>query len=355
MPVAGYAINNDAPRHIYKPEDSKSSALSYPSQISEKLDIKVMELSEEAMVFQLVGVDVSFANALRRIMLAEVPTMAIECVYMFMNTSIIQDEVLAHRLGLVPIKADPRMFEVLEQDPRRFSHEHNTLVFKLEVKCEQPPKEEMEVGTGTTTGLDSDEPYTLCVYSRDLQWVPQGKQEEKFPEGIAPVHDDILLAKLRPGQEIIMEVHCRKSIGKDHMKYSPVSTAAYRLLPEITLPEAIEYEDAKILKEKCPMDVFDVEDIAGVPTAKVARSRSCSMCRECIREKPWDERVKLSRKADHFIFSVESVGMLKPQEVVEEALGVLRKKCAFINREVEEWEVPLRNLKLYDLTQLAMP
>ena len=43
--------------------------------------------------------------------LFQVPTMAIEKVYMYNNTSIIQDEVLAHRLGLIPIKADPRLFE----------------------------------------------------------------------------------------------------------------------------------------------------------------------------------------------------------------------------------------------------
>jgi DNA-directed RNA polymerase I and III subunit RPAC1 len=41
----------------------------------------------------------------------KVPTVAIEKVYIANNTSVIQDEVLAHRLGLVPIKADPRLFD----------------------------------------------------------------------------------------------------------------------------------------------------------------------------------------------------------------------------------------------------
>jgi len=51
--------------------------------------------------------------------------------------------------------------------------------------------------------------------------------------------------------------------------------------------------------------VFDIEDVGGVGTAVAARPRSCSMCRECIREPQWDERVKLSRVKDHFIFSIE--------------------------------------------------
>ena len=70
----------------------------------EKLKIRIVSLTEEQLIFDLVGVDASIANALRRILLAEVPTMAIEMVYIESNTSIIQDEVLAHRLGLVPIK-----------------------------------------------------------------------------------------------------------------------------------------------------------------------------------------------------------------------------------------------------------
>ena len=61
----------------------------------------------------MVGVDAAIANALRRILLAEVPSMAIEKVFINNNTSIIQDEVLAHRLGLIPIKADPRRFNML--------------------------------------------------------------------------------------------------------------------------------------------------------------------------------------------------------------------------------------------------
>ena len=72
-----------------------------------------MEIEESTsleMEFDLVGVDASIANAFRRILLSEVPTMAIETVFVFNNTSVIQDEVLSHRLGLIPINADPGRF-----------------------------------------------------------------------------------------------------------------------------------------------------------------------------------------------------------------------------------------------------
>lgn len=64
-------------------------------------------LNELNSEFDLIGVDPSIANAFRRIMISEIPTLAIEYVYIENNTSIIQDEVLAHRLGLIPLKANP--------------------------------------------------------------------------------------------------------------------------------------------------------------------------------------------------------------------------------------------------------
>ncbi len=187
------------------------------------MSIKIISLDEDSIVFDLIGVDVSFANALRRILIAEVPTMAIEKVYIQENTSIMQDEVLAHRLGLVPIKADPRLFESFVPGVDE-STDLNTLVFKLDITC--PP----EPAPGT-----SDVPASIRhkggAYSRDLEWQPQGDQLEKFPEGIFPVHLDIPLVTLTPGQRLQLEAHCVKGVGKDHTKFSPVATASYRLLP----------------------------------------------------------------------------------------------------------------------------
>jgi RNA polymerase Rpb3/Rpb11 dimerisation domain len=67
-----------------------------------------------SITFDMIGVDAPVANALRRILLAEVPTVAIENVWVNQNTSIIQDEVLCHRLGLIPLKADPRKLKYQE-------------------------------------------------------------------------------------------------------------------------------------------------------------------------------------------------------------------------------------------------
>lgn len=53
------------------------------------------------------------------------------------------------------------------------------------------------------------------MYSRDIKWVPIGNQADVFVDAcIAPVHDDILLAQLRPGQELDIVMHCVKGIGE---------------------------------------------------------------------------------------------------------------------------------------------
>ena len=96
-----------------------------PSLFSQKLKIRVINLNEMDMEFDIVGVDPSIPNALRRILISEVPTMAFDKIFLFNNTSIIQDEVLTHRLGLIPLRADPRMFEFRQEGKR------NSLIYTI--------------------------------------------------------------------------------------------------------------------------------------------------------------------------------------------------------------------------------
>ncbi|GFH06403.1 RPOLD domain-containing protein [Haematococcus lacustris] len=104
-------------------------------QWKEGFRIKVNKLTSEMMEVDITGVDPAVVNALRRILIAEVPTMAIEHVFVANNTSIIQDEVLAHRLGMVPLLVDPAMFEY--KTAEEAASEKNMLVFKLDITCKK--------------------------------------------------------------------------------------------------------------------------------------------------------------------------------------------------------------------------
>ncbi len=66
------------------------------------------------------------------------------------------------------------------------------------------------------------------------------------------LHDDILLAKMRPGQCIDLEAHCVKGVGAEHAKWSPVATAWYRLHPEVVLTKKVKGKDARMLADLCP-------------------------------------------------------------------------------------------------------
>jgi DNA-directed RNA polymerases I and III subunit RPAC1 len=106
---------------------------------------------------------------------------------------------------------------------------------------------------------------TFLVYSGDLKWVPQGAQSSLFAAApIRPVQNDILLIKMRPGQEISLEAHCEKNIGREHAKWSPVCTATYRLLPTILLLEPITGQDAYKFVECFAPGVIAVESVNGI-------------------------------------------------------------------------------------------
>ncbi|XP_029376999.1 DNA-directed RNA polymerases I and III subunit RPAC1 isoform X2 [Echeneis naucrates] len=290
--------------------------------------IDMVHLDERSMEFDMVGIDAALANAFRRILLAEVPTMAIEKVFIYNNTSIVQDEVLAHRLGLIPIKADPRLFEY-KNTAAEGGSEIDTIQMQLKIKCSRNP----------TASKDSSDPRELylnhIVYSRDIKWIPIGNQADVFADSsIGPVHDDILIAQLRPGQELDIIMHCVKGIGKDHAKFSPVATASYRLLPEISLLETVEGEKAHRLKRCFSRGVIDLEDVNGKTVAKVVNSRLDTCSREVLRHDDLKNVVKLGRVRDHFIFTVDSTGVLPPDVLFAEAIKVLMAKCRrFLNEQ----------------------
>lgn len=172
------------------------------------------------MEFDLAGMDCSVANSLRRVIVSDIPTMALEHVFVINNTSIIPDEVLAHRIGLIPLHADPRKFDFATSQE---STDVNTIVFELHEKC--LPKK-VAGGAAAAKNLDPKEKYeNSTVYSSSIKWVPQGSQAQVFSEEpLKPALDDILVAKLRPGQELDLELHAVKGVGREHAKWSPVCT-----------------------------------------------------------------------------------------------------------------------------------
>ncbi len=151
------------------------------------MKLNIIEATENKVRFNVSGLDLALANALRRIVISEIPTMAIESVTYYENSSILNDEILSLRLGLTPIKTDLKTYNTVEEC---------TCKGKGCAKC-----------TVTLT-LDMKGPGT--VYSGELK--------STDPE-ITPVHDKIPIAKITPEQSIKFEARAELGTGKKHMKW----------------------------------------------------------------------------------------------------------------------------------------
>lgn len=270
------------------------------------------------------------------------------------NTSVIQDEVLAHRLGLIPFtggKEGIRDFlgwwHKPEEGADQYSttYDHNTVCLKLKVECTH----------NKDASPDEKDPRELYhnahVYAKDIVFEPVGKQDQYFSGDniIRPTNPDILIAKMRPGQVIDVEMHMHKGFGSDHSKYSPVATASYRLMPSIKILKPILGDDAKKFQECFMPGVIRLDKVTkqlakenkdykgheGETMAVVDNPMYDTVSREVLRHEEFEGKVKLGRKRDHFIFSIESTGQWESDELFLEAVRTLKRKSQKLQTQVE--------------------
>ncbi|MBI3859931.1 MAG: DNA-directed RNA polymerase subunit D [Thaumarchaeota archaeon] len=159
--------------------------------------MKVLEDTGNYVSLQLDGVDRSYANAVRRFCLSEVPSMAIDDVVILENSSVLYDEILAHRLGMVPIRTDLERYilpEACDCGSPLGCHKCRVL-FVLDAK-----------------GKDK----VSTVHSGDL--VSEDRE-------IRPVSEAIPLVKLAQGQSVKLEAYARLGRGKEHAKWQPSSVS----------------------------------------------------------------------------------------------------------------------------------
>ena len=159
-----------------------------------------------------------------------------------------------------------------------------------------------------------------------------------------------MIAKMRPGQVLDLEMHAIKGIGADHAKFSPVATATYRLMPTIDIVRPILGNDARKFARCFPKGVIGLEEVTeeeagelgsgyeemvGEKKAVVKRPEKDTVSRECIRHEEFQGKVNLGRVRDHFIFSVESTGQYPSDLLFLESVKILKAKCRFLRRNLD--------------------
>ncbi|KAF9467881.1 DNA-directed RNA polymerase [Collybia nuda] len=316
--------STDYPGHY--PDEDHSWNL---GRFKETLKVQIQRLSQRSIEFDLVGVDASIANAFRRIMIAEVPTVCIEHVYMWDNTSVVVDEVLSHRIGLVPLNVDPALVS-MKESPTEQATDRNTIVFGIKIICERNPHAPKGSVNPSELYINHE------LRSSHIEWRPAGEQEDVFvAKPPAPTNPNIVLAKLRPGQGVEMELHAVKGVGKDHAKFSPVATASYRLLPNITITKPIPPEYADKFQNCFSPGVIRVDPKTKAVSVDKHNLRKDTVSREVLRHPEFSDHVQLSRVRDHFIFNVESEGPYPPERLLLEAIKVMREKLVTIRKAAE--------------------
>ena len=258
------------------------------------MEVQILEKTDDYMRFIVKGVNVPFVNALRRIMLTEVPSMAIDELVIIENSSLLHDEILAHRMGLIPLKTDLDSYNLPEECTCKSEFGCNLcrLALTLEVEATEDTK---------------------TVYSKDLK--------SENPD-ITPVSDKIPIAKLAPEQKIRLEAYARLGKGKDHAKWQPVSLCTYKYLPQIKI-DAERCNACGDCVEICPQKIL-VNTGEGI---KIQNIIECTLCQDCVDACPQNPpAIEIYWDEDAFVFNIESTGALPVERIMFEALKILDKK-----------------------------
>lgn len=157
--------------------------------------LEVVSKTNERIVLRFNNVPRQYVNAIRRISISEVPTLAIDDVVMMENSSVMHDEAIAHRLGLIPLRTDLKRF-VLPQD----CDCNNSLGCS---KCR------------VLLVLDSEaNDKTKVVTSGDLV---------SEDEVVRPVSGNVPIITLAPSQKLKFEAYARLGLGSNHAKWQPTT------------------------------------------------------------------------------------------------------------------------------------
>ncbi|MBW0486611.1 hypothetical protein O181_026326 [Austropuccinia psidii MF-1] len=280
-------------------------ALDPPQSIDgSNLQVKVTELDDQRVAFVLEGVDLAVANSLRRTMIADLTTIAIHSVEFEENTSVLPDEMIAHRLGLIPLVS-----EDLDKYLKNWQRDCTCLSY-----CDDCSVELVLSCKSTRVGE------TLEVTSKDLVVTPREDGADRGDVGrpvqfTLPAGDKpgVLITKLRKGQEIRLKCRAIKGIAQEHAKWSPVSTIGFEYDPHNRLGHT---------------DLWF--EVGTDPKAEWPLTKNAKYERPPLEDEPVDYTSKPSR----FYLDVESAGNLKPDDIVIKGIESLIVKLAAVQQGI---------------------
>ncbi|MBI4018030.1 MAG: DNA-directed RNA polymerase subunit D [Candidatus Aenigmarchaeota archaeon] len=196
------------------------------------MKLRILDNSDKRVSFVLEESDAGFANALRRIMANEIPTMAVENVDFEENSSGAFDEIIAHRIGLVPLTYNRKI--------------HRT---KDDCKCDGKGCSQCEV----VLALEKTGP--CMVKAGDFK---------STDDSVQPTDPEIPIVELFENQRLKLEATAQLGFGKEHAKWQ-AAVVGYKN-PVAGRPEDPQGDDVKFREEEF---VFEVESVSGLKAAEI--------------------------------------------------------------------------------------
>jgi DNA-directed RNA polymerase subunit D len=246
------------------------------------------------MRFLLKDATPALANALRRTMLEDVPTMAIEDVEFRKNSALLYDEIIAHRLGLIVLTTDLKNYEV-----------------PWKCTCE---------GKGCAKCT-----LTLSLKAKGPALVTAADLETKDP-AVKPVFPQTPIVQLLKGQELQLEAVAVLGRGRDHAKWSP-GRVWYTYRAKVVEVDN-GHKDFEAFKARYPPQVFDKD---GRIDKKLIEQHGLYDVVDDINP----EIVKVEYDPAQFVFHVEPWGQLSTKEIVAAALAVLEERLEEFEKALE--------------------
>lgn len=306
-------------------------------------------MSPQEMRFILSETDTSVANTLRRIMIAEVPTLAIDLVEFHENSTVLNDEYIAHRLGLIPIRYQPTDSMKGSDCKDAFLNSRDCVCYERCPRCSVEFELDVNFDEANSYRPEDELMAPLTVTSKDLKsnhenvtpahFLSQDEEDDAQDSGVS-------IVKMGPGQKLKLKAVARMGISKEHAKWCPVAVATYRFWPVITINEEqmamLTMEQKQELVDVCPDRILEIDDVTGSIKAVDDAWELCTFTedleyfqRTLKKREEDDDFVRVEASKDRFIFIVESTGAMDADEIVMSALRVLKDKLNYLAQEVE--------------------
>jgi len=252
------------------------------------MKIEVRKLSETSAELKIAATNPSMVNILRRVLIADIPKMALEDVEFHLGSirdedgreyeslTPLFDEIVSHRLGLIPIPTDLSLFG-----------------FKKDCECE---------GDGCPNctimyTLNKKGPCT--VYSGDLE--PLGGPEFSIKE------DKIPIVRLSENQALLVYATAILGIGSEHAKWQVAHGVGFKFMPKIEIKPRLMV--GKDREEKCNF---------------------CNSCLEVLEASPTDakkeEPIKISSDDSVILFHFDTDGALSATDALLETVKIVESK-----------------------------